>query len=216
MHGVRANRKSLVSRAAMLHQAGYSVVLVDLQAHGESPGRSITYGHLERRDAAAAVAFAKRRFPGEAVGVVGVSLGGAAAVLAGETLGADAVVLEAVYADIQSATENRLRRGIGPLAVVLTPVLLAQLPLRTGATPADLRPVDTVPRLNAPVLIIAGTADLHTRPADTRQLYEATLSPKRLWWVPGAAHEDYLAFDPEAYRQHVLDFFDSYLRGSAD
>ena len=215
MHGVRANRRSLLGRAEMLHQAGYSVLLVDLQAHGESPGRHITFGYLERRDAEAAVAFARKQFPGEPVGVLGISLGGAAAVLAGKALDADAVVLEAVYADIHAATENRLRMRVGPLAPILTSVLLAQLPLRTGARRQDLRPVDAMQTLDAPVLIIAGTEDHHTRPADTQRLYDAAPSPKRLWWVAGAAHEDYLAFAPKSYRQRVLGFFATHLRRPA-
>jgi len=47
MHGVRANRLSMVRRAEMLHRAGYSVLLFDFQAHGESPGSHITMGYLE-------------------------------------------------------------------------------------------------------------------------------------------------------------------------
>ncbi len=215
MHGVRANRRSLIGRAEMLHQAGYSVLLVDLQAHGESPGRHITFGHLERRDATAAVAFAKHRFPNEPVGVIGISLGGAAAALAGDALDAEAVVLEAVYADIRSATENRLRMRVGPLASLITPVLLFQLPMRTEATVDDLRPVETVRLLDAPVLVVAGTEDERTKPLDTQRLYAAASSPKQLWWVEGAAHEDYLTFDTESYRQQVLEFFAQHLRRKA-
>jgi alpha-beta hydrolase superfamily lysophospholipase len=215
LHGIRANRRSLVGRADLLHRAGYSVLLVDLQAHGESPGRQITFGYLESRDARAAVAFARRAFPGEPVGVVGISLGGAAAVLAGPGLGAEAVVLEAVYADLRSATENRLRIRVGALAPLLAPVLLAQLPLRTGVTLGDLRPVQAIARLDVPVLVVAGTQDTQTLPSDTRRLYAAAPGPKALWWVEGAAHEDYLSFAPRAYGEHVLGFFRRYLRREA-
>lgn len=55
MHGVRANRLEVLGRARFLHEHGFSVLLFDFQAHGESPGRYITFGYLEARDARAAL-----------------------------------------------------------------------------------------------------------------------------------------------------------------
>ena len=57
MHGVRANRLVMLARARFLHKAGYAVLLFDFQAHGESSGKRITFGHLEGLDASAAVTF---------------------------------------------------------------------------------------------------------------------------------------------------------------
>jgi cephalosporin-C deacetylase-like acetyl esterase len=45
--GVRANRLSMVSRERFLHAAGYSVLLLDFRATGESPGNAITFGYRE-------------------------------------------------------------------------------------------------------------------------------------------------------------------------
>src|SRR5436190_13776398 len=38
MHGVRGNRTSMLDRARFLSHSGYTVLLFDFQAHGESPG----------------------------------------------------------------------------------------------------------------------------------------------------------------------------------
>ena len=43
MHGVHANRLSLVARAEFLSRAGFSVLLFDFQGHGESTAKSITF-----------------------------------------------------------------------------------------------------------------------------------------------------------------------------
>src|SRR5262245_36126931 len=67
MHGVRANRGAMADHAEFLHHAGYSVLLFDFQAHGESPGSKITSGYLESRDASAAVDFIRNRFPNERI-----------------------------------------------------------------------------------------------------------------------------------------------------
>jgi pimeloyl-ACP methyl ester carboxylesterase len=65
MHGVRSSRADMVGRARFLSAAGYTVLLFDFQAHGESPGRQITFGYLESRDARAAVQFLRANAPGE-------------------------------------------------------------------------------------------------------------------------------------------------------
>src|SRR5436309_3521044 len=74
MHGVRANRLSMLDRARFLSRAGYSVLLFDFQAHGESAGDHITFGYLESRDAQAAVNFLRANAPDEKIGVIGVSM----------------------------------------------------------------------------------------------------------------------------------------------
>ena len=54
-------------------------------------GRRITFGKLKALDAAAAVAFARDRAPGERVGALGISLGSAAALLRPAPLDVDAL-----------------------------------------------------------------------------------------------------------------------------
>src|SRR5690349_4880037 len=85
-HGIREDKASLVERARFLVAAGYAVLLYDFQAHGESIGSKMTFGYLESRDSQAAVEFVRIRFPGKPIGVIGLSLGAAAAVLAQPTL----------------------------------------------------------------------------------------------------------------------------------
>ena len=115
LHGVGADRRVMLDRARFLHAAGYTVLVPDFQAHGESPGRHITFGALESLDAAAALAYLRARAPGERVGVVGVSMGGAAALVGPSgPLAVDALVLESVYPTIRDATRDRLRAWIGP------------------------------------------------------------------------------------------------------
>jgi pimeloyl-ACP methyl ester carboxylesterase len=95
-HGVRGSRLDSLRRAVLWQEAGYAVVIIDLQAHGESPGAHITVGHLEQHDIRAAVAFAKAGYASARVGVLGMSMGGAAAILA-SPLDIDALVIESVF-----------------------------------------------------------------------------------------------------------------------
>ena len=47
VHSIRSNRVEMLSRARFLNSEGYGVLLIDLQAHGETPGDHITFGAVE-------------------------------------------------------------------------------------------------------------------------------------------------------------------------
>ena len=204
--GIRANRLSMVSRAQFLVRAGYSALLIDLQATGETKGDQITFGWKESRDVIAAVDFIRARNPSARIAIIGTSLGGAAALLATPPLKVDAIVLEQVYPTIEIATRNRLENYLGPMGPYFAPLLLKQLHMRLGVSPNDLRPVDHIKDVGCPVFIIAGASDQHTRSTDTKMLYDAAPPRKQLWTVDGAAHIDLHRAATAEYEKRVLAF----------
>lgn len=211
LHGVRADRRAMIERARLLSRDGHAVLLIDLPAHGESSGERITFGLREGAGVRTALAELRRRLPGEAIGVIGVSLGAASLVLAHAEPAPDAVVLESMYPTIEEAVVDRLTRRLGPVGSALAPLLLWQLPLRTGISPDQLRPVDAIASLKAPVLVASGTRDQHTTLAESRRIFDAAREPKQFWAVDGAAHVDLFNAGPEAYRKTVIAFLDRYL-----
>lgn len=206
MHGVRADRRSMIERARSLREAGYSSLLFDFQAHGESPGKHITFGHLESANAHAALSLLRSRFHCQKVAAIGQSLGGAASLLGEEPIDADVLVLESVYPTIEEAVSNRLQIRVGSIGAFLTPLLTLQLQPRLGISPESLRPVDRIGRYHHPVLIMAGTDDHHTPINEAKQLYQAANEPKAFWAVKGAGHVDLHRFSPEPYRERLLGF----------
>ena len=211
MHGVYADRRSLIPRAEFLSRAGYAVLLFDFQAHGASPGKLITFGYLESRDATAAVKFLHQKLPGEKVGIIGISLGAAAAQLADPPLPVNAMVLESSYPTIYQATEDRLAIRIGWLASLATPLLTCQLKPRLGIGIDDLKPIAHARTLAVPKFYLAGTADLDTTIAEARSLFAADAEPKQSWWIQGAGHVDLHAFARRDYEDRVLAFLAQYL-----
>jgi alpha-beta hydrolase superfamily lysophospholipase len=196
----------MVDRALFLRRAGYSVLLVDLQATGETKADHITFGWKESRDVLAAVNFIRQREPTARIAIIGSSLGGAAALLAAPPLKVDALVLEEVYPAIEIATGNRLENYLGPVGRHAAPFLLTQLHTRLGVSPSDLRPIDHIDAVNCPVLIICGEKDRNTRQADTQMLFDRASSPKQLWVVPNAGHVDLHRAAPHEYETKVLAF----------
>lgn len=212
MHGVRANRGELLNRMRFLHQAGFSVLAFDFQAHGESIGKQITFGFLERKDAEASVKFIKQTLHDEKIGVIGISMGGAAFLLAENMPNTDALVLEMVYPTMQKAIENRLNMWVFNGADNFSSLLTLQFPLRLGLSVDKLRPIDRITNYKNPLLLIAGENDKHTTLEESKQLFATANEPKELWIVPKAVHEDLFKVAPTDYQTKILNFFEKNLR----
>ncbi len=211
--GIRANRLSMVERARFLRRVGYSTLLVDLQATGETPGDRITFGWRESRDVVAAVGFLRKATPETKIAVVGSSLGGAAALFAAPELQLDGMVLEAVYPTMRRATENRLRKYLGSAGTTLSyPLLLADAeaaPPDSGAAAAH--------RVSRGTWLPCPHHQWRRRsqhdPEDAVALYHRAPPPKELWLVEGAGHVDLHRAAGAAYEERLLGFLSRMERG---
>lgn len=204
LHPLRSNRRSMLSRARALQRNGYSTLLVDLQAHGESIGENITVGHLEKHDVRAAVKFVRDADPNQKIAIIGWSLGGAATVLASPDV--DVIVLESVYPTVTEAVHNRIQMRLGFLHHVVAPLLLVQLNPRLSVSPDQLRPIDYLREIKCPVLIASGDCDQHTTFSETNRMFDAANEPKKLTIFKGAEHIDLYAYDPAKYESEIIGY----------
>lgn len=211
MHGVRSNRKEMVQRAIFLNQVGYSVLLFDFQAHGESKGKNITFGYLESQDAETGYDYLINNIKKKTVGVIGVSLGGASALLGNVAKNSNALIIEAVYPTFTEAVQNRISMRLGKIGHYLSPLLIWQIEPRLGFNPKVLTPIHQLSELNTPLLLIAGTNDKHTTLSESQRMYNIASEPKEIWLVEGAKHQNFHRYSPLIYQDKILDFFNKYL-----
>ena len=216
LHAIRADRRSMAGRARFLHGQGYHTLCIDFQAHGESAGDHITLGHLEAMDAAAGVAFLRSRYESLPVAVVGTSLGGAAALMADYGSPPQAMVVEAVFADVETGVGNRLEMRFGRHGRLLSPLLTWQIRPFLGIDVDTLSPVRAAEKVAVPVFVLYGSEDLHARPAEAKAIYAAIRGPKQLWEIPGAAHVDLHRFAGAEYEKRVGGFIAACLRHGTD
>ena len=218
LHGVNANREQMLGRARFLHALGFTILAPDFQAHGESSGDHITFGARESLDAAAALAYLRAAAPGERVGVIGVSMGGAASLLGPGPLTANAFVLESVYPTIRDAVSDRLGAWFGPFGGVarwFTSPLITIVGAEAGVSERELQPIDRISRIRAPLLLISGTADHYTPIAEAESLFARAPQQKTFWAVDGAGHEDLHEFATKEYEQRVGGFLSRWLRADS-
>jgi fermentation-respiration switch protein FrsA (DUF1100 family) len=211
MHGIRSNRSSMIKRSIFLQKNGITSLLIDMQAHGETPGNEITFGIKESLDARNGLEYLQKKENCEKVIAIGQSLGGASALLGVGPIEVDALILESVYPTIVDAIKDRIEIRLGRIGRFLAPMLYLQIPLRINASLDELKPIDALKKVYVPVFIISGTNDQHTKIDETKRLYEAANEKKRLWLVNGAEHEDLYSYDPIRYEANILDFIDKSL-----
>ena len=209
LHGNGASRSQFAGHIGWLNEAGFSAMAIDFRGHGESEAQPKSFGLLEARDVAAATGWIKANNPSSKIGIIGVSLGGAATLLnAGTANDVDALVLKAVYPDFDRSVRNRIAvHGGDLLASVLTPMLTQQSRIRYDASPGTISPINAAGSYSGSVLVIGGNDDIYTPPHESEELAKAFQGKQWLWLIDGLGHDQLSDLNDEVYRERVLTFF---------
>jgi fermentation-respiration switch protein FrsA (DUF1100 family) len=193
-----------------LVEHGFSVLLFDFRARGESGGRRSSAGDWEQSDVLGALDFLQSRgIPPGGVGLLGFSLGAGVAILvAAREPQVPAVVCDSAFLD----TLDYLRHGTLPPIVLpswgVAPVIWAGR-VFFAADFDKVRPVKEVGKIAPrPILFIHGEGDQVIPPEETMALWRASGNlENQVWIVPGAQHVGCYARNPREYVARVAGFF---------
>ncbi|HZP84042.1 MAG TPA: alpha/beta hydrolase [Chthonomonadaceae bacterium] len=217
-HGYPYNRCEMLPHARFLHEAGFTVLLFDFRAMGESEGDLSTIGHEEVQDLLGALDYLTRRqdtahLP---VGALGHSLGGAVAIMAAaRDERVRAVVAEASYPTLQHALDARCRAFLGPLGPVVAHSTRYWASRWFPVKPGEVAPIAEIRQIGPrAVMIIQGQRDLQVRWKDAVEMYAAAQEPRELWLLRKSGHARCLRDAPDEYARRVTAFFTAHLRGS--
>lgn len=206
VHGYADAKVGAIAWAPMLVEIGFNVLAIDLRAHGESDGRFSTGGVREAEDLMQILDAVRARSPGEAVHLMGISLGAAVcAKVAAVRNDIASLVLECPYDDFRNAIARHARHLAAPLPA-LTPVIARVAQWSAGVDFDDAKPVSLLPRVTCPILMIHGRLDPFVDQQMVAQL-AATLKPTDVHvMVDAGGHVDAMVVDPTAYRDRLTRF----------
>ena len=190
---------------------GYSLLLFDMRARGESEGKRSSVGYYERRDLLGAIEYVLGRgIHPDRIGILGFSLGGAVALMvAGDNGLALPVVSDSSYADLPRLIEREASKRID-LPRICNIGWMFMSKAMFGVDLGVLRPVDAIKKLPAGrVLLIHGAEDEIIPLSDAHRLHAASNNASDgLWIVSDASHVRSYKNRPDEYISRVVSFFD--------
>jgi len=209
-HGLFRSRQEGLERGSALNQRGFSVLLFDFRNHGESDGKSVSLGFLERLDVLGAYDFLKETKGKQRFVLLGISMGAVAAIHAAGDFQQD---LEAVIADspfrslnetISYHTESMLALPSFPFA----DIFVWNFTRINGYQPEDLNTLKALQGLDAiPVLLIYGREDSRVPASAAQEIFEAIPDgKKKIVFFENATHGAAYRMSRDLYLNTILDF----------
>jgi len=180
--------------AKMLLDYGYSSVLVEMRAHGDSEGRLIALGYMEYRDILAAVDYIRGEpeYAGVPIVAYGLSMGGATAINAiGKTSQIDGLIALSAYSSWESNFRDNLTAMGAPriYAALQQPFVRVYTTFRYGWSSFANRPIDNIAKLgDRPALLIHSTGDTQIPFANLERLAAKAPAHVETWVREGDLH----------------------------
>ncbi|MFC1954528.1 alpha/beta hydrolase [Chloroflexota bacterium] len=218
IQGTEHHRNSPAIRALRLGRdlvkQGFSVLLFDFRARGESGGSRSSEGDREQWDVMGAIDYvASRGIPIERIGLLGFSLGAGVAILvAAQEPRIPAVVSDSGFLDYMFDLQLLY---IGPFHL---PSWFAYFVALAGrvffkADFSKVRPAQVVDEVDQPILFIHGEDDPVVPMEESIELHDISDNPKdRIWIVPDAEHVNIYFKRPEMYVDRVSLFFQRHIK----
>jgi uncharacterized protein len=215
LHGRSHNRSVMLPYAEFLLAAGYSVVMMDARAHGNSAGSQSTYGQIEIFDTRAIV---KDLQASEEVGhlfALGESMGAAVSLQSAAFVPQiEGVVAEGAFRNLREVTFDYAglqqsailgKTLFRPAAVVALWIAQKQ----GGFRFEDISPEKAVAIRPFPIFLICGASDRKIPCRHSEAIFDSAIGAKELWNVAGAGHEQAMKISPAEFKRRVLDFLRS-------
>ena len=202
-------------RGVRLHDLGYNILLPDLHYHGQSEGRAIRMGWLDRFDLLHWMEVADGIFGGDTRMVVhGISMGAATTMMASGEPQRPYVrcfVEDCGYTGVWDEFSKELKSSFGLPAFPLLYTASWLCDLKYGWNFREASSLAQVAKCRLPMLFIHGDADDYVPTWMVRPLFEAKPGDKELWLVPGAGHAASYRDNREEYTRRVGEFVGKYI-----
>jgi fermentation-respiration switch protein FrsA (DUF1100 family) len=205
----------MFSIAEFLHHAGFSVLTYNSRARATSGGKYVTLGVLEQQDAISLVNYAigRRDVDANRIGMLGISMGGAIAILAAaKDQRIRAVVDDSGFSDAPGVIAASFEHFIHLPAFPFAPITVGIADLRAHVDVNRVRPVDVISKISPrPLLIIHDSGDSVVPVENSLRNFAAAGQPKELWLVPESGHGKAQTKAEPEYQQRVTKFFEQAL-----
>lgn len=154
---------AFMGHAAMFQKQGYSTIMIEMRAHGNSEGDKICLGYKETYDVGAALEFVKSQeeYNNLPIIIMGLSMGGGTAINSmAEFPEIDALISLSAFSSCEETFAEIMAQSMPKaLAATIRPFLYVGTFLRYGSA-VRLKPINSIKELNGrPALLMHTTED---------------------------------------------------------
>ena len=213
-HGVTENKISMVKYARMFERLGFNTFVFDHRRHGDSGGKTTSYGYYEKFDLAAVVQTVKSIVGEKAlIGIQGESMGAASMILYAGLIedGADFYIADCGFSNFSELISQIMLKATHLRSKI--PLHLANifLRLRDGYTFKSVTPKEAVKNIASPVLFIHSLGDDFILPYMTEEMYEEKEGPKMIKLFEKGGHAESFNENQLVYEKTVQEFIENYV-----
>lgn len=211
VHGYSANAKTMAMFAKIYRERyDMNVVMPDLRAHGQSGGRYLGFGWLEKEDIGQWIDEAITRLGYRPPTILhGLSLGASTVLNTASVLQPPSVIgviSDSAFSDLRAQFTRQLHSifRLPPFPMIDLGNWMCRIKL--GFSYAEGSPITHSSKIKVPVLLIHGDIDRFVPVAMSDALYATLTCPKKLVHYPNAPHALNYARHPQAYLQELDQF----------
>lgn len=214
-HGVTQNKLNSIKYMKLFLERDWNVLLYDHRRHGETGGKTTSYGHYEKFDLESVVSWVKEKLGDDStIGIHGESMGAVTTLLYAGMIedGANFYIVDCPFSDFEAQLKYLLKVDYKVPAPLVLPFANVFLKLRDGYSIKDVSPVSVIQNIKNPVLFIHSAKDDYILPEMTMELYKMKEGPKQMLIAEKGKHAYSFADNKEAYEKVIDDFLETYVR----
>lgn len=211
-HGVTVNVLNSLKYMDLFLDLGWNVLIYDHRRHGQSGGKTTSYGFYEKDDLHEVVKWVKDKTGNLGlVGIHGESMGAVTALLyagAHPDDGADFYIADCPFASFEEQLAYRLKAEYRLPSWPILPIADSFLRFRDGYRARDVSPLAVIETIEKPVLFIHSRHDDYIPVSATERLYKKKPGPKELYIAEAGEHAMSYTKNRDTYRKTVQAFLD--------
>lgn len=213
-HGVTENKINSLKYVNLFLKRGFNALIYDHRRHGESGGKTTSYGHFEKFDLKTIVDWLKIDIGDDIfLGIHGESMGAATMLLYAGMIedSADFYIADCPFSDFKEQLSYRLEKEMKLPAKLLLPVADLFIKIRQKYSLHDVSPISVIDQIKSPILFIHSKKDDYILPTMTESLYEQKKGPKKLFLAANGVHAQSYNENSEDYEKVVDEFLQDYV-----
>lgn len=214
VHGITGSRLMGLWYAPIYLEAGYNVLIYDSRASGASGGSSVSWGFYEKQDLDQWLDWVEEHHEGGNIGVHGISMGAATALMHAEmneaTHRVKFYIADSSYSDLETLLTQQIDDAVYLHDPLWIKMLLGYSSIaanwQSGFRYRDVSPIRSVSNATTPILYFHGNVDVIVPAYMSEQLYAATKGYKEKYIFSGDAHVMAIFNHKTEYKQRINTF----------